>query len=179
MGSSDRVVMTQSDIEAFIAEVASAVVEKGESNDKLAVVGIREGGVWLSERLKEELERLSGKAVKRGLIDINLYRDDIGMRSSQPVVRSTEINFSLDDVRVLLVDDVLFTGRTIRAALSALVDLGRPRKVELAVLVDRGHRELPIAADYIGKTIETSRDEMVELEKTKDGKWQVVVRHGA
>lgn len=174
-----KVLLKQDQIEGLLQTMAEQILRRRQDAEQLALIGIRQGGVYPVDRLQALLEKKSGHKIKKGLIDINLYRDDIGLRREQPMVRATEINFPLDGKRVILVDDVLFTGRTIRAALSALIDLGRPSKVELAVLIDRGHRELPIAADYVGRNVETTSQQNVELRQGPDGAWQVVVKDAA
>ena len=148
-----------------LARIAHEVLERNRNTDRLALVGIRTRGDVLARRLAVLLEQLTKQPIRTGALDITLYRDDL-MRHAvgpQPVVRRTEIPFSIDDQRILLVDDVLYTGRTIRAALDALIDFGRPREIQLIVLVDRGHRELPIKADYVGKNVPTSLKESVQV----------------
>ena len=143
----------------------------------LALVGIRTRGVPLARRLARALESRTGTKPSIGALDITLYRDDLTAVSAQPIVRKTELPFSMDDSWVVLVDDVLFTGRTVRAAITALVDFGRPRKIELLVMVDRGWRELPIQADYAGTRIETKREDMVQvLLAEEDGRDEVILR---
>ena len=159
------VVMDADRVSRRITRIAHEILERNRGVDDLALVGIRARGVPIAERLAAELSALSGTRVPTGALDITLYRDDL-MRHAvgpQPVVRRTEIPFSLDDRLILLVDDVLYTGRTIRAALDALIDFGRPRAIQLVALVDRGHRELPIRPDYVGKNLPTRRDEMVDV----------------
>ena len=148
-----------------LARIAHEIVERNRGVEELAFVGIRTRGVPLARRLAATVNEIAGADVPVGILDITLYRDDL-MRHTvgpQPLVRLTDIPFSIDDRRILLVDDVLFTGRTIRAALDALIDFGRPQAIQLAVLVDRGHRELPIKADYVGKNLPTSRREIVKV----------------
>jgi pyrimidine operon attenuation protein/uracil phosphoribosyltransferase len=146
---------------------------------EMVLVGIRTGGVFLAERLRQKIVQKRGIDLPTGIIDITLYRDDWTRLSQTPEVKKNEIHFSIKDKNVLLVDDVLFTGRTIRAALDALLDLGRPRRIELAVLIDRGHRELPICADYIGKILEISRQDSINVElKELVGVDQVVIEYG-
>ena len=145
----------------------------------MVLVGIRTGGVFLAERLKRKILQKGGFDLPTGIIDINLYRDDWTRLTQTPEVKKTEIHFPIEDRHVLLVDDVLFTGRTIRAALDALLDLGRPRRVELAILVDRGHRELPICADYVGSILETSKQDSINVElKELAGIDRVVIEYG-
>jgi pyrimidine operon attenuation protein/uracil phosphoribosyltransferase len=162
-----------------LVRIAHEIVERNRGVDDLAIVGIRERGVPLAKRISTELERIAGKDVATGALDITLYRDDL-MRQAvgpQPVVRSTEIPFDIDNRVIVLVDDVLYTGRTIRAALDALIDFGRPRAIQLVVLVDRGHRELPIKADYVGKNVPTSRRESIQVRLQEvDGHDEVVIQ---
>ena len=159
------VVMDADRIDRSLTRIAHEIVERNRAIENLALVGIRERGVHLAQRLGERLRAITGRDLPTGALDITLYRDDL-MRhpvGPQPLVRSTDIPFDIDDRTILLVDDVLYTGRTIRAALDALIDFGRPRAIQLAVLVDRGHRELPIKADYVGKNVPTSRRESVQV----------------
>lgn len=159
------VVMDADRISRALMRIAHEIVERNRGVDGLALVGVRSRGVPLARRLARALESIAGRDVPTGALDITLYRDDL-MRQQvgpQPLVRSTEIPFSIDDVTIILVDDVLYTGRTTRAALDALIDFGRPKAIQLVVLVDRGHRELPIRADYVGKNIPTSRQESVQV----------------
>jgi pyrimidine operon attenuation protein/uracil phosphoribosyltransferase len=161
-----------------LTRIAHEIVERNRSLDDLALVGIRSRGEHLARRLAEQLRQIAGRALPTGALDITLYRDDL-MRQAvgpQPLVRSTEIPFSIDDRIILLVDDVLYTGRTVRAALDALIDFGRPQAIQLVVLVDRGHRELPIKADYVGKNLPTSRRESVQVRLEEvDGDDEVVI----
>jgi pyrimidine operon attenuation protein/uracil phosphoribosyltransferase len=148
-----------------LARIAHEIVERNRGVDELAFVGIRTRGVPLARRLSRLVQEIAGHEVPVGVLDITLYRDDL-MRHTvgpQPLVRLTDIPFSIDDRKILLVDDVLYTGRTIRAALDALIDFGRPRVIQLVVMIDRGHRELPIKADYVGKNLPTSRREIVNV----------------
>ena len=148
-----------------LTRIAHEILERNRGLDEVALVGIRTRGVPIARRLAHLLREINGDHVPTGSLDITLYRDDL-MRNAvgpQPVVRRTEIPFSIDDRRILLVDDVLYTGRTTRAALDALIDFGRPRAIQLVVLVDRGHRELPIRADYVGKNVPTSLRQSVQV----------------
>jgi pyrimidine operon attenuation protein/uracil phosphoribosyltransferase len=157
------------------------VVERNRGLDELALVGIRSRGVPLARRIADAIASIAQVRVPVGSLDITLYRDDL-MRHAvgpQPLVRRTDIPFSIDDRRILLVDDVLYTGRTVRAALDALIDFGRPSSIQLIVLVDRGHRELPIKADYVGKNLPTSPRESVQVRvQDVDGEDEVVVQEG-
>ena len=159
------VVMAANQVARTIARMAHEIVERHHALEELALIGVRTRGVPIARRLSSVLADITGVTVPTGVLDITLYRDDL-MRQPvgpQPILRRTEIDFSIDNRRVLLVDDVLYTGRTVRAALDALIDFGRPRTIELLVLVDRGHRELPIKADYVGKNLPTSLEESVQV----------------
>ena len=161
-----------------LTRIAHEIVERNRGIDHLALVGIRTRGVVIAKRLAHALQQITNELVPTGALDITLYRDDL-MRHAvgpQPLVRRTEIPFSIDDQKIVLVDDVLYTGRTIRAALDALIDFGRPKEIQLIVLVDRGHRELPIKADYVGKNVPTSLKESVHVRLTEtDGADEVSV----
>ncbi len=171
------IVMDADRITRSLTRIAHEIVERNRGVDDIGLIGIHARGVPIAARLAAALEAITGHPVATGALDITLYRDDLMRQSkSQPVVRQTEIPFSLDDRIVLLVDDVLYTGRTIRAALDALTDYGRPRAIQLVVLVDRGHRELPIRPDYVGRNIPTSRDESVQVRLAEiDGRDEVEV----
>lgn len=172
------IVMDAERLARSLTRIAHEILERNRTTENLALIGLRARGVPLAERLAADLQQLTGVEVPTGALDITMYRDDlrqhqIGMR---PVVRTTDISFSIDDRLILLVDDVLFTGRTIRAALDALIDFGRPRAIQLMVLVDRGHRELPIRADYVGRNIPTSRQQSVQVRLREiDGRDEVEV----
>jgi pyrimidine operon attenuation protein / uracil phosphoribosyltransferase len=161
-----------------LTRMAHEILERNRGLDEIALVGIRTRGVPLARRISRSLHEINGDDVPTGALDITLYRDDL-MRhpvGPQPLVRRTEIPFSIDDRKILLVDDVLYTGRTIRAALDALIDFGRPRAIQLVVLVDRGHRELPIKADYVGKNLPTSLKQSVQVHLQEvDGKDEVLI----
>ena len=172
------VVMEADRITRALIRIAHEVVERNRGVDELALVGIRTRGVPLARRLATNLLDIVDQEVPSGMLDITLYRDDL-MRQPvgpQPVVRRTEIPFSIDERKILLVDDVLYTGRTVRAALDALIDLGRPQAIQLIVLVDRGHRELPIKADYVGKNLPTSTGQSIRVRLQEiDGRDEVVI----
>jgi pyrimidine operon attenuation protein/uracil phosphoribosyltransferase len=172
------IVMDADRVSRSITRIAHEILEHHRTLDALAFVGIRARGVPIAQRLAATLRDLAHVDVPTGALDITLYRDDL-MRhpvGPQPVIRSTDITFSLDDRVILLVDDVLYTGRTIRAALDALVDFGRPRAIQLVVLIDRGHRELPIRADYVGRNVPTSRQQTVQVRLQEiDGRDEVEV----
>jgi pyrimidine operon attenuation protein / uracil phosphoribosyltransferase len=162
-------------LDRALTRIAHEVIEKNGGAKDLAFVGLRTRGVTLAQRLAAKVAAIDGASVAVGTLDITLYRDDLDLRGA-PVVRGTDIPFPIKDKTVVLVDDVLFTGRTIRAALDALIDLGRPRMIQLAILIDRGHRELPIRPDYIGKNLPTSRREAVAVRLTEhDGEDRVVI----
>ena len=172
------VVMDADRITRTLTRIAHEIVERNQGVGGLAIVGIRTRGVVLAERLARSLSAITNEAIPTGALDITLYRDDL-MRYTvgpQPLVRRTEIPFTIDDRRIVLVDDVLFTGRTVRAALDALIDLGRPQAIQLVVMVDRGHRELPIKADYVGKNLPTSLKESVNVRLQEiDGRDEVAI----
>src|SRR6187200_32002 len=162
------VVMDADRIGRTLTRIAHEIVERNKGTDDLALVGVRTRGVPIARRIARTLREITGQEIPTGALDITLYRDDL-MRQAvgpQPLVRRTEIPFSIDNRKILLVDDVLYTGRTTRAALDALIDFGRPKAIQLIVLVDRGHRELPIKAEYVGKNIPTSRRENVHVKLT-------------
>ncbi len=168
--------MNEEDIRRALLRLSHQVLEKGVEVADLIIIGIQRRGVPLAERISKIIEELKGKKPGTGILDITLYRDDLTQIAYQPVVRSTHIPFSIDNKRVVLIDDVLYTGRTVRAAIDVLIDFGRPQKIELAVLVDRGHRELPIRADYVGKNVPTSSEERVEVKVREiDGRDEVLL----
>ena len=175
------VVMDADRIGRTLARIAHEIIERNKGVEDLALVGIRRRGVPIARRLARTLREITGHDVPTGALDITLYRDDL-MRNAvgpQPVVRRTEIPFSIDNRKILLVDDVLYTGRTTRAALDALIDYGRPKGIQLIVLVDRGHREQPIKADYVGKNLPTSPEESVQVRLLEiDGQDEVVLEGG-
>lgn len=169
-------IMDSEGIRRVITRIAHEIIERNKGTGDLVLIGIRRRGVPLARRLAEKIRDIEGSVVPVGVLDITLYRDDLTTLGHQPIVRQTEVSFSIEGKRVVLVDDVLFTGRTIRAALDAVIDLGRPRYIQLAALVDRGHRELPIRADYVGKNVPTSRREEVAVRLTEtDGVDEVVI----
>jgi pyrimidine operon attenuation protein/uracil phosphoribosyltransferase len=176
------VVMDADRIGRTLTRIAHEIVERNKGVEDLALIGVRRRGVPIAKRIARTLREITGHDLLTGALDITLYRDDL-MRHAvgpQPLVRRTEIPFSIDDRRILLVDDVLYTGRTTRAALDALIDFGRPRSIQLIVLVDRGHRELPIKADYVGKNLPTAPEESVQvLLQETDGQDVVMLEQGA
>ena len=169
-------ILDEEGVQRSLMRIAHEILEKNKGTQQLCIVGIRSRGVYLANRIAANILKIEGKSVPVGILDITLYRDDLTLISSQPVVHKTEIDFDITDNNLILVDDVLYSGRTIRSALDALIDLGRPKTIQLAVLVDRGHRELPIRPDYVGKNIPTARNEMVEVHlKETDAKDEVVI----
>jgi pyrimidine operon attenuation protein / uracil phosphoribosyltransferase len=172
-----RQVMDALAIQRALTRIAHEILERNKGTDELALVGVRSRGVYLAERLRKKIEEIErGAPPPFGVVDITLYRDDLDRGLQNPVVKGTDIPFAVDGRRILLIDDVLFTGRTVRAAMDALVDFGRPQSIQLAVLVDRGHRELPIRADYVGKNLPTSRREQVHVRLAEaDGVDEVVI----
>ena len=175
------VVMDADRISRALTRIAHEIVERNRGVEELALIGVRSRGVPLARRIARALQQITGDEVPTGALDITLYRDDL-MRQAvgpQPLVRRTEIPFSIDERLIILVDDVLYTGRTTRAALDALIDFGRPRAIQLVALVDRGHRELPIKADYVGKNIPTARNESVQVRLQEiDSTDEVTVERG-
>jgi pyrimidine operon attenuation protein/uracil phosphoribosyltransferase len=169
------VLMDTPEIDQALARLADEILAR-DASEQLALVGIRTRGVPLARRLAVRIQERSGTDVPVGVLDITLYRDDLTDIASQPVVRDTVLPFPVDGRRIVLVDDVLYTGRTVRAAIDQLIDFGRPRRIELMVLVDRGWRELPISADYVGKEVETTRKQMVDVKlQEEDGRDEVVI----
>jgi len=159
-------VLNQKNMERTLKRMSHEIAERNKGIDKVILVGIHRRGVPLAERMADFLEQFEGQRPALGKLDITLYRDDLSLRYPQPLVRGTDVPWDLEGRRIVLVDDVLYTGRTVRAALDALMDIGRPDQVQLAVLVDRGHRELPIHPDYVGKNLPTSSSELVEVSVT-------------
>jgi len=170
-----RPVMEAQEIARALSRVAHEIIEKNHGIQDLALIGIRTGGIYLAKRLAHKLKEIEGVDVPVGELDITLYRDDLNSRKSHPTLRKTDILFDITDLRIILVDDVLFTGRTIRAAMDGLIDLGRPSEIQLAVLVDRGHRQLPIKATYVGKNLPTALTEQVEVYLEETGEPDRVV----
>lgn len=155
--------LTAEDLDRIIFRIANQIIEKNKGIKELVLIGIRTRGVPLAQRIAEKMMRLEGTKPPIGILDITLYRDDLTTIAQSPLVRKTDVPFSVTKKVVVLVDDVLFTGRTVRAAFDALIDFGRPKCIQLAVLIDRGHRELPIQADFIGKVIPTALNEVIDV----------------
>ena len=155
--------MSASEIDRALVRLAHEILEKSPDLDKLAFIGIRRRGVPLAQRLAAKIKSLENREIPVGILDITLYRDDLSTVAERPIINSTDITFSIVGRDILLMDDVLYTGRTVRAALDALFDYGRPARVQLLVLIDRGHREIPVAASYIGRVVETTSNEIIEV----------------
>lgn len=171
------IIMDSQAIKRALTRVAHEIVEHNKGVSDVTLVGIRTRGVPIAQRIAEEIKRIEGVDLPVGVLDITLYRDDLSTLAYQPIVHETLIPFSINDKKVVLIDDVLFTGRTVRAALDAIMDIGRPSAIQLAVLIDRGHRELPIRADYVGKNVPTSSKEIVSVQLTSiDSSEQVVIK---
>jgi len=170
-------ILTADEVRRAMTRIAHEIVERNKGAQNLALIGIHTRGIPLAQRLADKLSDLEGVEVPTGMLDITLYRDDLSEVARQPIIRETHVPFDLARRRVILVDDVLYTGRTVRAALDALIDLGRPEGIQLAVLVDRGHRELPIRADYVGKNLPTARTEMVKVKLAETDGLDLVELH--
>lgn len=169
-------IMDKDTIARSVTRIAHEILERNKGTKGLVIVGIQNRGAYLADRVKDTIKEISGKDIKQGAMDITLYRDDLTEASENPVLKETNIDFEITGKKVILVDDVLYTGRTIRCALDELIDFGRPASIELAVLIDRGHRELPIRPDYVGRNVPTNRKELVEVRLSEvDGKDEVVI----
>jgi len=162
-------ILSENDIDRVVKRISHEILERNKGSESLVFIGVQKRGIPLANRIAENIGEFEGTSLKTGKLDIAFYRDDIG-KNLKPGVRITDIPFDIEGKNVILVDDVLYTGRTVRAALDAIIDFGRPRSIQLVVLIDRGHRELPIRADYVGKNLPTSRSEAVEVRlKETDG----------
>lgn len=172
-----NVIMDKMAMKRALTRIAHEIIERNKGVEKVALVGIRRRGGPLANRLADLIEEIEGIRVPVGILDITLYRDDLTTLSAQPLVRRTEVDFKINNLVIVLVDDVLYTGRTVRAAMDALIDLGRPQCIELAVLVDRGHRELPIKADFVGKNVPTAKQETISvMVEELDGQDGVIIQ---
>ena len=172
-------ILNSDEMNRAIVRITHEILEKNKGSRDLVLIGIRTGGAVLAKRFQERFREIEGKEIPMGLLDITMYRDDLSEVGAQPNIKETEIAFDVGGKKVVLVDDVLFTGRTIRCALDAVIDFGRPESIQLAVLIDRGHRELPVKPDYVGKNIPTSRDEEVVVKfQEQDGVDEVIVMEG-
>ncbi len=175
----DRKILDEEDIKRTLVRIAHEIIEVNKGAKEIVIIGIRTRGIYLAQRLAKIIGGIEGVAIPVGNLDINLYRDDFQTKAEQPVVGKTEIPFDVLEKVVILVDDVLFSGRTVRAALDEIIDFGRPKAIQLAVLIDRGHRELPIRADYIGQRISTTKgQEVIVRMKEEDGVDEVVLADG-
>lgn len=173
----ERIIFTEDDIRRILNRLAHQVFEKNPNLKDVVLIGIQTRGAYLTKRFQAIMKEISSVDIPLGIIDITLYRDDLTTIGPNPMVKETQIDFDLNDKIVILIDDVLFTGRTVRAALAEIIDFGRPKKIELLVLIDRGHRELPIRADYVGKDIPTRIEELVVLSlKEIDNKDEVIIK---
>ncbi len=170
-------ILNPDEILRALTRISHEILERNKGAKELVLVGIQTGGVFLAQRLARRIGKIEGTTPQTGALDITLYRDDLAGRAVYPELKKTEIPFDMNDCKVILVDDVLFTGRTIRAAMDSLIDLGRPKEIQLAVLIDRGHRELPIRADYVGKNLPTSFHEKVEVLLEEAGEADRVILH--
>jgi pyrimidine operon attenuation protein/uracil phosphoribosyltransferase len=168
-------IMTKDDISRAITRIAHEILEQTADKHRIAIVGIKHRGMYLAERIAAEIKRIANLEAPIGAMDITLYRDDLTQVAEQPVLQETDIAFDVDGKIIILVDDVLFTGRTVRCALSELIDFGRPQMIQLAVLIDRGHRELPIRPDYVGKSVPTSMKEAVQVKLSESDNAEEVV----
>lgn len=173
----EREILDDTAINRALTRISHEILEKNKGIDDLVFVGIKTRGIYLAKRLAEKIKGFEGHEIPVGELDITLYRDDLTEKSDQPTVNGSSIPFEITNKKVILVDDVLYTGRTVRAALDALIDMGRPHIIQLAVLIDRGHRELPIRPDYVGKNVPTSKDELISVQLTEiDNKEQVIIQ---
>jgi len=171
-----RKILTEEDIKRVLYRLAHQILEKNPNSGEIILIGIQTRGVYLAKRIQRIIKEIEGKQPPLGILDITLYRDDLTAIGPNPVVKETRINFDLNEKVVIFVDDVFFTGRTIRAALDEIIDFGRPKKIELLVLIDRGYRELPIRADFVGKNIPTCREDVVEVRLSEiDGRDEAVI----
>lgn len=171
--------MDKEAVQRALMRIAHEIIEKNKGIDGVCLIGIRTRGVILAERLRKYIQQIEGAVLPLGILDITLYRDDLTLVGTKPIVHETQITFDIREKKIILVDDVLFTGRTIRSALDALIDFGRPANIQLAVLIDRGHRELPIRADYVGKNIPTAAEQNVKviLEETDEKGDEVIIEN--
>jgi pyrimidine operon attenuation protein / uracil phosphoribosyltransferase len=170
-----RPIMNEADMDQALDRIASEIIETLTATDPFALIGIRRRGVHLARRIAGKMEEILQRPIPSGILDINLYRDDLSTVGDRPLLRGTAIEFAMDNRNLVLVDDVLYTGRTIHTALRTLLDMGRPKRVQLAVMIDRGHRELPIQAEYVGKYVQTADDEIVEVRLMEEDQAEQVV----
>lgn len=172
-----RVLLDESAVNRALTRIAHEIIEKNKGIEDLVLIGIKTRGIYLAKRLSEKIKSIEGHQIPIGELDITLYRDDLSEKGDQPFLKGSQIPFSIVNKKIVLIDDVLYTGRTVRAALDAIIDLGRPKLIQLAVLIDRGHRELPIRPDYIGKNVPTSRQEVISVQLAEiDANEKVVIQ---
>ncbi|MEK7286167.1 MAG: bifunctional pyr operon transcriptional regulator/uracil phosphoribosyltransferase PyrR [Nitrospirota bacterium] len=178
--TSQKIILSSLEIARIIVRISHEILEKNKGGKEIALVGIQTGGVYLASRIRQKIQEIDSVSLPIGELDITLYRDDFRLKKEYPKIQKTSIPFDLENLKVILVDDVLFTGRTIRAAMDELIDFGRPQQIQLAVLIDRGHRELPIRADYVGKNLPTARSEKVNVrwQEMGDADQVVVIKNG-
>ncbi|MEI6601954.1 MAG: bifunctional pyr operon transcriptional regulator/uracil phosphoribosyltransferase PyrR [Clostridia bacterium] len=170
------VILDEVSMERALTRIAHEIVEANKGTESLVLIGIQRRGVVLANRLAEILEKSQEVKIATGILDITLYRDDLSLLNEQPVINGTDVGFVLTDKKIVLIDDVLYTGRTIHAAINAIMDMGRPKKIYLAVMIDRGHKEMPFRADFVGKNVPTSSDEIIKVKVTEfDGCNEVVI----
>ncbi|MDK2798622.1 MAG: pyrimidine operon attenuation protein / uracil phosphoribosyltransferase [Clostridiales bacterium] len=169
-------IMDEQAMQRAITRISHEIIEKNKGVDDVVLIGIQRRGVPLSRKIALKIKEVEGTDVPVGILDITLYRDDLSLLAQHPVINGTEINFNITGKKIVLIDDVLYTGRTVRAAIDAIMDLGRPQMIQLAILIDRGHRELPIRADYVGKNVPTSKDEIIHVKVEEiDGINEVII----
>jgi len=169
-------IMDESAINRALTRISHEIIEKNKGIGDIVLIGIQRRGVPLAKRIASKIEEVEGVRIPVGVLDITLYRDDLSRLAEHPIINGTDISFSITDRKVVLVDDVIYTGRTVRAAIDALMDIGRPKMIQLAVLIDRGHRELPIRPDYVGKNVPTAKTEMINVRVVEiDGKNSVTI----
>ncbi|KXG43740.1 bifunctional pyr operon transcriptional regulator/uracil phosphoribosyltransferase PyrR [Tepidibacillus decaturensis] len=172
-----RVLLDETAINRALTRIAHEILEKNKGIEDLVIIGIKTRGIYLAQRIADKIKQFEGHDIPVGELDITLYRDDLTEKSDQPLVKGSQIAFEIKKKKIVLIDDVLYTGRTVRAALDAIIDMGRPQQIQLAVLIDRGHRELPIRPDYVGKNVPTSKQEMISVQlKECDQKEQVTIQ---
>lgn len=170
------IIMDQSAMDRALTRIAHEILEKNKGTKDLVLIGIQRRGVPLARVIADKIMKIENESLPVGVLDITFYRDDLSLISDHPVVKGTEINFALQNKRIVLVDDVIYTGRTIRAAIEAIFDMGRPQMIQLAVMIDRGHRELPFRPDFVGKNVPTSRNEIIHVFVPEfDGEYKVII----
>jgi len=173
----ERILLDNVAISRALSRISHEILEKNKGTNDLVLIGIKTRGIYLARRLAEKIKEIDGIDIPIGELDITLYRDDLSEKNLQPLVQGSSIPFVINHKKIILVDDVLYTGRTVRAALDALIDIGRPQLIQLAVLIDRGHRELPIRPDYVGKNVPTAKEELISVQLAEvDNKEQVVIQ---